>query len=404
VGGSPGPRRSRNGSVGGRPGRPRHGETMRRLGRALRNDRAIRRSAHGTLSSAPSPLVFRRHHNMMYRIDELVSGMAQAAANGTLASTARRLARARDGNHPTQERCCECPASAAGGQGGEMLAALAALRPSLLARAKDMSGTCPVAAGMHDIARRDGRLDAWLVRLREKNGARFFEGDGGVVRQPRAAHNSGDGACRRAGQRPKNPPSPNRDVKRTCAGTGLLPVLPAGRGFTGVDVLRVLREERVRHCTPVRRTDNVVNAIEEHAAGTRTRVPAAAMEPRGECEHYTAVVVPGRDSRVSAGAPAGEGLAVFAAGAPGQAWWHSKGWGIETRCREPGRARTRTALANPACRAFCLAYSPVMPSAWAVAMAMAGMAPRRQVGAHSAQRGRGNGVAGHPPPGPLPAS
>jgi len=41
------------------------------------------------------------------------------------------------------------------------------------------------------------------------------------------------------------------------------------------------------------------------------------------------------------------------------------------------RARIRTASTNPARRAPCLAYSSVMPSAWAVAMAMAGMASLR---------------------------
>jgi len=102
--------------------------------------------------------------------------MAQAAAtNRTLAAAARRLARARGGDHPTQERCRECLAAAVAGQASEILAASAALRLSLLARAKSLSGTCLIAAGMHDIARWDKRPGAWLVRSREKNGARLFE-------------------------------------------------------------------------------------------------------------------------------------------------------------------------------------------------------------------------------------
>jgi len=69
----------------------------------------------------------------MHRIEELVSGMAQAAAaNGTLAA-ARRLARARNGGHPAQGRCRECLAPAVPSQAGEILAASAALQLSLLA-------------------------------------------------------------------------------------------------------------------------------------------------------------------------------------------------------------------------------------------------------------------------------
>jgi len=70
----------------------------------------------------------------------------------------------------------------------------------------------------------------------------------------------------------------------------------------------------------------------------------------------------------------------------------------------------RTVSTNPAGRALCLAHLPVMPSAWAVAMAMAGMAPRRAAKwartAHSgscdvagvmAERGT---LLPKPPPGP----
>jgi len=137
-------------------------------------------------------------------------------------------------------------------------------------------------------------------------------------------------------------------------------------------------EAEARGGTLVRRTDNVVNAIDERAAGTRGRVPAVAMESKGSCEHYTAVVVPRRDSGVRPGAPAREGLVVFAVSA---LWagveWHSKGRGTGTRCRELGRTRIRTASTNPAGRALCLAYSLIMLNAWAVAMTMAGMASHR---------------------------
>jgi len=54
--------------------------------------------------------------------------------------------------------------------------------------------------------------------------------------------------------------------------------------------------------------------------------------------------------------------------------WYAKRWGIETWYRKLEKARNRTASTNPAGRALCLAYSLIMPSAWAVAMAMAGMA------------------------------
>jgi len=353
-----------------------------RLGRALRNDRTVRGAVQDALSLAPSPLVFRRHHNTMYRIGELVSGMAQAAAtNGTLAAAARRLASARDGDHPTQGRCRECLASAVPGQAGEILAASAAPRLSLLAQAKGLSGICLIAVDMHDIARRGKGPGSCLVRSREKNGARLFERamtaqcvDNGrrtaLAMEPVGAPGSVPRTLRR----------PMGTVKRACAGAGLMPVLPVDRGLTGAGVLRALREERVRHCTPVRRTDNVVNATREHAAGTRGRVPAVAMESRRSREHHAAVIVPRRDSGARPGAPAREGLVVFAAGAP---WVDvercAKRWGTGTRCREPGRARIRTASTNPAGRALCLAHSPVMLNAWAVAMAMAmaGMAPRR---------------------------
>jgi len=350
-----------------------------RLGRALLNDRTARRAVQDALFSAPSPLVFRRHHNTIHRIDELVSGMARAAAaNGTLAA-ARSLARARGGNHPTQERCRGCLASAVPGQAGEILAASAAPQLSPLAQARGLPGTCPMAVGMHDIARWDRRPGAWPVRSREKNGARFFE-------RVMTAQCASSGRRAALAMEPVGAPGsvprilrrPIGTVKRACAGAGLVPVLPTARGLTGAGVLRVLREERVHHCTPVRRTDNVVNAIEEHAAGIRGRVPAVAMESRRSRERHAAVIVPRRDSGARAGAPAREGLVVFAAGAP---WvdveWHSKRWGTGTRCREPGRARIRTASTNPAGRAPCLAYSLIMLNAWAVAMAMAGMASRR---------------------------
>jgi len=164
-------------------------------------------------------------------------------------------------------------------------------------------------------------------------------------------------------------------VRRACAGAGLQPVLPVGRGLAGAGVLRVLREERV-HYMLVRRTDNVVYAIDEHAAGTRGRVPAVAMGSRRSRECHAAVIVPRRDS----GAPARERYVVFAVSAP---WVGvercAKRWGTWTRCRELERARIRTASTNPAARALCLAYSLIMLNAWAVAMAMAmaGMASRR---------------------------
>jgi len=313
--------------------------------RALRNNRAVRSAVQGALSSALSPPVLRRHHNAMHRTGEPVSGMAQAAAtNGTLAAAARRLARARDGEHPTQERCRERLASAVPGQAGEILAASAALQLSLLAQANALSGTCPVAVDMHDIARWDKTPGTCLVRSREKNGARFFEGataaqcvNNGrrtaLAMEPVGAPGSVPGTLRRL----------IGTVKRACAGAGLLPVLPVDRGLSGAGVLRVLREERVHYCTPVRRTDNVVNAIKEHTAGTRGRVPTVAMESKRECEHYTAVIVPRRNSGARPGAPAREGLVVFAAGAP---WagveWHSKGWGTGAWYRELERARIRT--------------------------------------------------------------
>jgi len=102
---------------------------------------------------------------------------------------------------------------------------------------------------------------------------------------------------------------------------------------------------------------------------------------------------------------------VFAAGAPraGVAW-HSRGWGTGTRCRGPGRARIRTASANPAGRAPRMAHSPAMPRAWAVAMAMAGMASLQaakwartthsgscDVAGEMAERGA---LLPEPPPGP----
>jgi len=297
------------------------------LWRALRNDRTVRGAVQDALSSAPSRPVFRRHHNTMHRTGVPVSGMAQAAAaNGTLAA-ARRLARARDGDRPTQGQCRECLASAVPGQAGGILAAPAAPRPSLLAEAKGLSGACPVATGMHDIARRGKGPGAWLVRPREKNGARLF---GRVTAAQCASRDRrtalAAGPVGAPGSVPRTLRRPMGTVRRACAGAGLLPVLPVDRGLAGAGVLRVLREERARHCTPVRRTDSVVNAIEEHAAGTRGRVPAVAMESRGECEHYTAVIVPRRDSGVRPGAPAGEGPVVLAAGAP---WvdveWHSRG-------------------------------------------------------------------------------
>jgi len=78
--------------------------------------------------------------------------------------------------------------------------------------------------------------------------------------------------------------------------------------------------------------------------------------------------------------------------------------------RGPGRARIRTAPTNPAGRAPCLAYSPVMLDTWAVAIAMAGMASRRaakwvrithsefcDVAGEMAERGT---LLPEPPPGP----
>jgi len=265
---------------------------------------------------------------------------------------------------------------------------------------------------MHDIARRGKKPGSCLVRSREKNGARLFEGATAeqcvgsgrrtaLAAGPAGAPGSVPGALRR----------PMGAVRRACAGAGLLPVLPVGRGLAGAGALRVLREERVRHCTPVRRTDSVVSATGEHAAGTRGRVPAVAMESKRESEHHAAVIVPRGDSGVRRGAPAREGLVAFAAGAP----WagverHSKGRGTGTRCRGPGRARTGTASTNPAGRAPCLAHSPVMLNAWAAAMAMAGMASRRaakrartahsgscDVAGEMAERGT---LLPEPPPGP----
>jgi len=349
-----------------------------RFGRALRNDRTVRGAVQDALSSAPSPLVFRRHHNTMRRIGEPMSGTAQAAAaNGALEAAARRLARARDGDHPAQGRCRECLASAVPGQAGEILAASAALRPSLLAQAKGLSGTCLMAVDMHDIARRGKGHGACLVRSREKNGARSFEG-------VTAAQCAGRGrrtapATRPAGapdKRSRDPPPPNRDGAARVRGSR--PATRAARGsWAHVGILRVLREEHALHCTSVRRTDNVVNAIEEHAAGTRGRAPAVAMESRRSCEHHAAAVVPRRDSGVRPGTPAKEGLAVFAAGAPwADVEWHSKRRGTGTWYRGPERARTGTSSTNLASRAPCLACSLIM-NAWAVAMAMAGMASRR---------------------------
>jgi len=85
---------------------------------------------------------------------------------------------------------------------------------------------------------------------------------------------------------------------------GLRPVFLMGRGFPSVEVLRVLREERARYCTPVRRTDNVVNVTAGHAAGISGRVSTVTMESKRSCERYTAVIVPRRDSGVRPGAPA----------------------------------------------------------------------------------------------------
>jgi len=182
-------------------------------------------------------------------------------------------------------------------------------------------------------------------------------------------------------------------------------VLLIDRRLTGVEVLRVLREGRVHYCTLIRCTDNVVNAIEENAAGTRERVSTVAMESKGSCEHYT-VIVPRRDS----GTPTREGLVVFAVSAP---WvdveWYAKRWGIETgtaswRGRGSGR-RPQTRRG-----ALCLAYSLIMPSAWATAMAMAGMASLQAAKwariTHSRSRDVGGAMADRgtrlpePPPGP----
>jgi len=257
--------------LGAARGGPDMARRRGRLGRALLNDRTARRAVQGALSPAPSPLVFRRHHNTMYRIDELVSGMARAAAaNGTLAAAARSLARARGGNHPTQERCRECLASAVPGQAGEVLAASAAPQLSLLAQAKGLPGTCLMAIDMHDIAHWDRRPGAWPVRSREKNGALLFER---VMTAQCASSGRRTALAMEPVGAPGSVPRTLRrlmgTVKRACAGAGLMPVLPVDRGLAGAGVLRALREERVHYCTPVRRTDNVVNAIEGHAAGTR---------------------------------------------------------------------------------------------------------------------------------------
>ena len=85
--------------------------------------------------------------------------------------------------------------------------------------------------------------------------------------------------------------------------TGVEPVLLMDRGFPSVGVLRVLREERVHYCMMARRTDNVVDAINEHAAGSRGRVSTATMESRRASEAYTAVIVPRRDAGARSGMP-----------------------------------------------------------------------------------------------------
>jgi len=128
----------------------------------------------------------------------------------------------------------------------------------------------------------------------------------------------------------------------------------------------------------------------------------------GECEHHAAAVVPRGDSGVCAG---GGGACRVRRGRP---WagveWHARGRETGTRCRGPEGARIRTASANPAGRAPRMAHSPAMPSAWAVAMAMAGMASLQaakwarithsgscDVAGEMAERGT---LLPEPPPGP----
>ena len=140
-----------------------------------------------------------------------------------------------------------------------------------------------------------------------------------------------------------------------------------------------------------RRTDSVVDATTGRAAGSRGRVSTATMESRRASEGYTAVIVPRKDAGARSCMPPRVRFVVFATGAP---WvdveWHGMRLGIEARYRGPGRARIRTAATNPAGRALCMAHSPVMPSAWAVAMPMAALdavASRTAIrGAHNAQR------------------
>lgn len=80
------------------------------------------------------------------------------------------------GRRPAPEWFHECLARAVGGQAGDILAASAAGQPGLLARAGSVrGGRCPVAAGLHDIARWDGRPGTHLVRSRRKGGTQCLE-------------------------------------------------------------------------------------------------------------------------------------------------------------------------------------------------------------------------------------
>jgi len=345
-----------------------------RRGRALRNDRRVFRSIREALSGAPVPLVFRTHHNRKYGTREFLGCMARAAAtNRTLAAAARRMRRDRGGNHPTPEWFRECLARAVDGQAEDILAASASEQMGILVKAGSMLGKRLVAVDLHDIARWDRRPGTRLVRSRRKNGTQYFERvmtaqcfEGGlrvtIAMVPVGALDRMPDVLRRL----------IGVVKRACAGAGVEPVLPVDRGFPSVSVLRVLREERVHYCMMARRTDGVVRANNERAAGTRGRASTATMRSGAASESYTAVIVPRRDADARQGAPPRERFVVFAVSAP---WagveWYDMRWGIESWYRELERARIRTSTTNPAGRALCMAYSLIMLNAWAVAAAMA---------------------------------
>ena len=142
--------------------------------------------------------------------------------------------------------------------------------------------------------------------------------------------------------------------------------------FFTTDVMKALRNMKVRYLMPCRNTDTVVDALDEFAAGRRGRISESRMTNAERVSVTYTMIITERTRRKknSKNEPKNRYIGFATNAQDIDVAMYGQRWGIETGYKMLEAMRPRTRSRNIAARNFCFLYAMVMFNAWVLANAM----------------------------------